>query len=148
MKKVLKYAISLLFVAFSATSCWEAESIDVINEREYRASFLAQTAPSVSIGGEVISTFDKVNEQISFVEDHSSYMVSDINNTKYYTLYIDNELLLDAKVKVLCDSKDIEGLKEYSDGEMKVLKIDAEKGLIWIWDKDATVGFVLQIIKG
>ncbi len=145
MKRVISQLLALLFIAFSTTSCLQSNSKieDVDHEPEYKASFLEISEPSASVMGEVITSFDKISEQISYLEDRSNYMVSDINNTRHYTLYISGDLLLNSKINILCVTSGIEGLEEFS-SEMTVEKIDSSNGLIWIWSSEKMSGFVLK----
>lgn len=99
---------------------------------------------SLYLGDSNILPVDYENDQITFAEDRSIYMVSDMDYTKSYTLNIDGELSLNSLVTVAYTSVGIEKLPTSEVVEMEVLKVDEVANLVWLWDDKNSVGFLME----
>ncbi len=109
-----------------------------------RQEFLAgQDEPALYAEGKY-EVVDQETDQITYSEDRTIYMVSDMEYTKSYTLDIEGELLQDATVNIFYSSIGLDGkLDAQGDMTMEVLKTDDANEKAWLWSDSKKLGFIL-----
>ncbi len=146
MKKILLGAFILC--AALATSCQrDTTKPEVDTEGDARKQFLQEfkkAEAGVYCGAGKSYMVDVENDQITYTEDQSVYMVSDMEYTKSYTLNIEGELKVGSSVDVEYTSAGYDGLSESATVSMKVLKSNGSEQYVWLWDTKNLKGFVLH----
>lgn len=143
MKKILKlYAliISAIVISTSITAC-KKDNIEDSIEHNYRIKLEAESGIVVHIDGVEVHKFDVTLDQVVYKADRLSYMVTNLDQTKYYLLTLDTPPTLGEVVAVKFKSVGIEGVenKLYT---MTVIKESSDK--LWLWDSGTLIGFVVD----
>ncbi len=143
MKKLFLGA--LVLSALMVTSCKEDDKAidEVTNSLECDTFVAGDALASIYVGEGEFQLVDMNNDQITYTEDHSVYMVADYDFTKSYTLNIDGALTLESFVTVAYTSVGFESLEESAIAEMQVVKVDNSGEVVWLWDDAKSIGFIM-----
>lgn len=142
MKTILRLTPLVIFIfliSMATTSCVkELSPIEIVNESDL---FLHTNDISIFMEGVVAYKFDPSKHQIAFTEDRSSYMVTNMEQTEYYSLTITSALVLNQKVMVINNVSGI-GYIDPNGYTMRILKVVGDK--YWLWDEQAQVGLIID----
>lgn len=131
--------------ALMTTSCKKDDKeMDKITTSVECENFIkGEDQPSIYFGDGAYQTIDIESDQITYSEDRSIYMVSDMEYTQSYTLQIEGDLTLNSTLQVEYISVGISDLEESASIEMEVVNVDASNQTVWLWNEDSTLGFIL-----
>ena len=143
MKRRPKLVMLLLFilaVSVSINSCVKAPTI--LFEDDLTA-FKLTTHASVHKEGAVIYEFDEQRHQIVYTQDKRMYMVTNMEQTEFYSLTTQTTPRLFVTINVKLKSVGIEALKP---AIYTMVMVQQRDNKIWLWDDKTHIGFVLDIL--
>lgn len=135
MKKL--YKLVALSTIVLMTSCTEEVSIS-----QERKSFELQADVSVTIANEQVYKFEENKHQTIYTTDKRKYMISNTDQTEYYSLIMGAVPLLNAVLVVNVAHLGIGSGLAKETYNMNVIKKEGDK--LWLWDEKEQVGFVLK----
>ncbi len=148
MKKIINRIAIFVCMIVGVTSCTQTSSEDV--SKNYKEALLQNDSAAVSCEGFNITAFDPKTDQITYDGGKTSYMVTNIDYTKQYTLTIKGDVELDEEVTVSCRSN---GLSELATAvgttpiTMEVIDRDETSGMVWLWSSEKNLGFALKFYE-
>lgn len=147
--KLNKTLVVLGYIALSlAVGCKDAK-IDAPVDEEYEASkeesAFTTNFDEVSIiqNGKVYWAFNEESEQIISNSNRDSYMIANIDFSRYHQFGITGEYKEGETVTVKIDG---EGNNVLSDGEyqMRVSKLSESGSKVWLWNNEANLGLIIE----
>ena len=143
MKKISKIVSLFIFVLVVSVVIASCQKAPTILFEDDIAVFKMTNNPSVHMSGSIVYEFDETRHQVVYTESNRMYMVTNMEQTEFYSLTTTSTPRLNATVNVKVRSVGIDSMKPavYT---MVVIKI--EDGKIWFWDSKSSVGFVIDIL--
>ena len=139
MKNIAKFTL-LLIVFIGIASCEKAPTI-LFNDEI--TSFKLTNNASIHMNGDIVYEFDDERHQVVYTSDSKMYMVTNMEQTEFYSLTMTSTPRLYVTANVKVKSVGIDSVKPavYT---MEVIQKSDDK--IWLWDEKSSVGFVLDLI--
>lgn len=132
------YRIVLFVVFILIISCEENTGI-VTSER---ALFESQQDVSILIASKVVHEFNDSLHQIIYTRDRMMYMMTNTEQTEYYSLVMNSIPELDSEVILAIEHSGLDVDFRNKKYTMTVIKDEEDK--LWLWNEAELMGFLLK----
>lgn len=136
MKSLYKFVVLVVLVL--AVSCVERD--DAISMG--RASFQAQSDLSFMIASEVVHESNDNLHQVIYTKDKKMYMVTNTEQTEYYSLVMNNIPELNSEIVAEIEHSGLDA--DFPNKKYVMTVIKAEQDKLWLWNEEGLMGFVLE----